>query len=961
MQNKAIESSSHNNNKDVREEDLYRTHKELCGELNMDEGAKERSWQSYRSISYNYTLNGNQTHWLCCSIFVACRQSLTKTVGDQSSVLEGNCVSLTRLLRICGISIHDFFQKIHQWMEMASTPKSFRNKIEKLEHGFAVSVILYRKFSPIFEDLFNTKTGSVEKGKSNKKSKPLPCSPTKLYEFAWCLFVAAKGEYPDHSVDLVTSFHMLLCCCDLIYANVINEKRTDLINPKFKGVPLNWGKEDFTNTAPLCIIEELCQLYEGAVVDALHTKMYVWKSVIQKMFETNILKGNSQTFMDLVTPTNFEYNLKSLNNSYETYVLSCGEVDERIFIKHIQIGSRNFGANGTAASIEDGAIQSLVPQTPLTGRSGNYLRARDPVQPLAIAHDNVSKLRAVFSISQNELPQGMIELMKKTNSMTLLTESLENRLKEMSGIFNENIPSTDRWSLVKGLYYHLLLNILESELKIRPSLDIRVLLKEDLLHRTLIVCCVEIVVYSFYPQRRFPAVLQWYNMHPFNFYRIIEMVVLNHQDGLTRDIIKHLNVIEEQTLESFAWETNSPLWERIKAIGFPLPLCQDVDRPKIIGCAELAGITPHNPSFRKSEDVDKKTDIEFLTSPSGVKKQLFQDDCPLKGPSNSGELSKSIVINNQENNIRQSAGQEEAKDQNYHLLASTKKSTNRAGSLTLFFRKFYKLASIRMVALCKGLELNDQDLLKKIWTVFEHSIVEQTDLMRDRHLDQMIMCAIYVIFRVTKLSRNFKDIMTHYRNQPQWASHIYRSVLIEQRNDSGEQKEQSNESPERQKNRYEPGDLAGTAQNYGNEVRGDIIMFYNTVYVKKMQGFAMKFADTASKDSLLLSPLPHNANQIMSPKKVSEHHHIFIQSLGRNLLKSPSLKTSLSYNFPRSPIKDSPSKDLMEINRVVNQTRSVKRQITTEESGADDRTFDKRPKIPRKLESLISDRQGQRS
>lgn len=47
--------------------------------------------------------------------------------------------------------------------------------------------------------------------------------------------------------------------------------------------------------------------------------------------------------------------------------------------------------------------------------------------------------------------------------------------------------------------------------------------------------------------------------------------------------------------------------------------------------------------------------------------------------------------------------------------------------------------------------------------------------------------------------------------------------------------------------RYEPGDLAGTSQNYGNEVRGDIIMFYNTVYVKKMQTFAMKFADTVSQ------------------------------------------------------------------------------------------------------------------
>lgn len=57
-------------------------------------------------------------------------------------------------------------------------------------------------------------------------------------------------------------------------------------------------------------------------------------------------------------------------------------------------------------------------------------------------------------------------------------------------------------------------------------------------------------------------------------------------------------------------------------------------------------------------------------------------------------------------------------------------------------------------------------------------------------------------------------------------------------------------TPEKQGHRYEPGDLAGTSQRYENEVRGDIILFYNTVYVKKMQAFAMKFAENTSKVSV---------------------------------------------------------------------------------------------------------------
>lgn len=55
MQNKAIEvAGSTNNNK---EEELFNAHKELCEALNMDEATKEKSWQSYKSISYNYMLN----------------------------------------------------------------------------------------------------------------------------------------------------------------------------------------------------------------------------------------------------------------------------------------------------------------------------------------------------------------------------------------------------------------------------------------------------------------------------------------------------------------------------------------------------------------------------------------------------------------------------------------------------------------------------------------------------------------------------------------------------------------------------------------------------------------------------------------------------------------------------------------------------------------------------------------
>ncbi|CAH2207732.1 jg23241, partial [Pararge aegeria aegeria] len=58
----------------------------------------------------------------------------------------------------------------------------------------------------------------------------------------------------------------------------------------------------------------------------------------------DILKGNSDQLTGLLDIGSFDANLKSLNNLYETYVLSVGEFDERIFLgEHAneQIGTKN--------------------------------------------------------------------------------------------------------------------------------------------------------------------------------------------------------------------------------------------------------------------------------------------------------------------------------------------------------------------------------------------------------------------------------------------------------------------------------------------------------------------------------------------------------------------------------------------------------------------------------------------
>lgn len=59
----------------------------------------------------------------------------------------------------------------------------------------------------------------------------------------------------------------------------------------------------------------------------------------------------------------------------------------------------------------------------------------------------------------------------------------------------------------------------------------------------------------------------------------------------------------------------------------------------------------------------------------------------------------------------------------------------------------YHLACVRMRDLCDKLSI-DTESARMMWTCFEYTIVNHIELMQERHLDQIIMCAVYVIAKV---------------------------------------------------------------------------------------------------------------------------------------------------------------------------------------------------------------------
>ncbi|XP_021776762.1 retinoblastoma-like protein 1 isoform X5 [Papio anubis] len=997
----------------------------LCQELNLDEGSAAEALDDFTAIRGNYSLEGEVTHWLACSLYVACRKSIIPTVGK--GIMEGNCVSLTRILRSAKLrfkqsshhtlpsswdySLIQFFSKMKKWMDMSNLPQEFRERIERLERNFEVSTVIFKKYEPIFLDIFQNPYEEPPKLPRSRKQRRIPCSVKDLFNFCWTLFVYTKGKmtlsvvlhfycgnlvlfdlrgfwflclfffFPPYKGnfrmigdDLVNSYHLLLCCLDLIFANAIMcPNRQDLLNPSFKGLPSDFHTADFrASEEPPCIIAVLCELHDGLLVEAKGIKEHYFKPYISKLFDRKILKG--ECLLDL---SSFTDNCKAVNKEYEEYVLTVGDFDERIFLgadAEEEIGTpRKFtgdtplGKLTAQANVEYNLQQhfekkrSFAPSTPLTGR--RYLREKEAViTPVASATQSVSRLQSIVAGLKNAPSDQLTNIFESCVRNPM--ENIMKILKGMGETFCQHYTqSTDeqpgshidfavnRLKLAEILYYKILETVMVQETRRLHGMDMSVLLEQDIFHHSLMACCLEIVLFAYSSPRTFPWIIEVLNLQPFYFYKVIE-VVIRSEEGLSRDMVKHLNSIEEQILESLAWSHDSALWEALQVSANKVPTCEEVIFPNNFETGNGGNVQGHLPMMPMSplmhprvkevrtdsgslrRDMQPLSPIsvhERYSSPTAgsAKRRLFGEDPPKEmlmgkiitegtklkiAPSSSitaenisilpgqtlltmatapltgtaghkviipshgvandaAEITLPISMNtNQESKVKSPVSLTA-----HSLIGASPKQTSltkaqevhstgisrpkRTGSLALFYRKVYHLASVRLRDLCLKLDVSNE-LRRKIWTCFEFTLVHCPDLMKDRHLDQLLLCAFYIMAKVTKEERTFQEIMKSYRNQPQANSHVYRSVLLKSIprefvaynkniNDDFEMIDCDLEDATKT-----PDCSSGPVK----EERGDLIKFYNTIYVGRVKSFALKY-DLSNQDHVSLKEINNMIRQ----------------------------------------------------------------------------------------------------
>uniref|UniRef100_A0A8C2M2P8 RB transcriptional corepressor like 2 n=1 Tax=Cricetulus griseus TaxID=10029 RepID=A0A8C2M2P8_CRIGR len=1042
---------------------------ELCSRLNMDEAARAEAWGSYRSMSESYTLEGNDLHWLACALYVACRKSVP-TVSK--GTVEGNYVSLTRILRCSEQSLIEFFNKMKKWEDMANLPPQFRERTERLERNFTVSAVIFKKYEPIFQDIFKYPQEEQPRQQRGRKQRRQPCTTSEIFHFCWVLFIYAKGLSED-------------------------------CHPK----------DSKPSSDPPCVIEKLCSLHDGLVLEAKGIKEHFWKPYIRKLFEKKLLKGKEENLTGFLEPGNFGESFKAVNKAYEEYVLAAGNLDERIFLgedaeEEVGTLSRCLNAASSTESAERTQVKDILQQhldkskalricTPLTGVS--YVQETSScVTPVSTAAYSLSRLHTMLSGLRNA-PSERLEQILRTCSRDP-TQAIANRLKEMYEIYSQHFQPDEDFSncskeiankyfrFAEMLYYKVLESIIEQEQKRLGDMDLSGVLEQDAFHRSLLACCLEVVAFSYKPPGNFPFIAEIFDVPHYHFYKVIE-VFIRAEDGLCREVVKHLNQIEEQILDHLAWKTESPLWDRIRDNENRVPTCEEVMPPQNLErtdeiCIAGSPLTPRRVSEVRSDAgglgggiTSPTTLYDRYSSPtvSTTRRRLFENDSPSEGGT-SGRIPQQSLVNavpvqnvsgeavsvtpvpgqtlvtmatatvtanngqtvtipvqgiaNENGGITffpvqvNVGGQAQAvtgslqplsaqalagslssqqvtgttlqvpaqvavqqissggQQKQGQPLTSSSIRTRKTSSLSLFIRKVYHLAGVRLRDLCTKLDISDE-LRKKIWTCFEFSIIQCPELMMDRHLDQLLMCAIYVMAKVTKEDKSFQNIMRCYRTQPQARSQVYRSVLIKgkrKRRNSGNSDSRSHQNSPTELNKDRasrdsspvmrsnstlpvpqpssapptPTRLTGANSDIEEEERGDLIQFYNNIYIKQIQTFAMKYSQANQMDTPPLSPYPFVRTG--SPRRVqlSQNHPIYISPHKNEATLSPREK--IFYYFSNSP-----SKRLREINSMIRtgETPTKKRGILLDdgsESPAKRICPENHSALLRRLQDVANDR-----
>uniref|UniRef100_A0A7N8XX82 Retinoblastoma 1 n=1 Tax=Mastacembelus armatus TaxID=205130 RepID=A0A7N8XX82_9TELE len=488
-----------------------------------------------------------------------------------------------------------------------------------------------------------------------------------------------------------------------------------------------------------------------------------------------------------------------------------------------------------------------------------------PQTPVRAAMTSIQQLRGDLTSSGDQPSTNLATYFK--NCTVDPTQDVLKRLETLGQAFSQRfgqavgpgcvILGKQRYTLGVRLYY----KVMEAMLKSSYDFHSSKLLNDSTFHTSLLACALEVVMATYGGYNSggagdlaetdlcFPWILDVFNLAAFDFYKVIESFI-KADPTLTKDVIKHLETCENLIMERISWRTDSPLFELLKQ-EHGGSVTEQVETPACLGQP-----LQHN-----------HTAADLYLSPMRPGLRVLPPDSPAT-PSSQASCQA----------LSQPAGQTP------HL--------PKSNSLSLFYKKLYRLAYTRLKILCSYLLSPHPELEPIIWTLFQHTLQHEYELMRDRHLDQLMMSAMYAICKVKSVDLRFKTIVTAYKNMPNTNQETFKHVLI-------------------------------TEGQYDS-----IIVFYNQVFMQKLKTNILQYASLRPPTLSPIPQIPRSPYKFPnSPLRVPGSNNVYISPL-KSPRMSPGIMTPRSRMLVSIGESFGLSNRFQKINQMVNSSdRSFKRTL----------------------------------
>uniref|UniRef100_A0AAR2IRT7 Retinoblastoma 1 n=1 Tax=Pygocentrus nattereri TaxID=42514 RepID=A0AAR2IRT7_PYGNA len=495
--------------------------------------------------------------------------------------------------------------------------------------------------------------------------------------------------------------------------------------------------------------------------------------------------------------------------------------------------------------------------TPRKNQSGEESVPIPPQTPIRAAMYSIQQLRGELT-SASDQPSGNLIVYFK-NCTVDPSEEITKRVEQLGQIFCQKFAEAETHIVVYGLqrftlgvqlYYKVMESMLKSEEKRLSVQNFSKLLNNATFHTSLLACALEVVMATYVGNSLkngnengndtdlcFPWILDVFQLYAFDFYKVIESFI-KAEPTLKHNMIEHLGRCEQQIMESIAWKADSPLFELLKQSREEGP-GEQAEPP-----ATLNQPLQHN-----------HTAADLYLSPLRPSRRVP-----------AAEVDTSAVPSSQP------------------PVPGTRQ--HRSNSLSLFYKKLYRMAYLRLKMLFSHLLTSHPELEHIIWTLLQHTLQNEYELMKDRHLDQLMMCAMYAICKVKNVDLRFKTIVTAYKELPNTNQEIFKHVLIRE-------------------GQYD-----------------SIIVFYNLVFMQKLKTNILQYSSPRPPP---LSPIPH------IPRSPYKYPSSPLRVPGGNVYISPlkSSRMTPSAMTPRSrSVLMSTSDKFQKINQMVSSTDwSLKRRL----------------------------------